>query len=1004
MVALRIVPLTSSRGVKRYYQSMQTAYYLGGGLHGIWGGKGAERLKLKGQVGPREFAALVDNQHPTGARGRRLTLRTRAKRRVAYDFNTHAPKSVSLLATLTKDQRLVDAHHEATVELMAAIEQHASTRVRAKGASTDRPTGNLTWAAFTDTVSRPVGGVPDPHLHEHVVVFNATYDHEEARWKAAQFGDIKKNAPLFQAMFSMALAKKLTRLGYQLKWDGPRWEVKGVPEEILPAFSRRTELINKQAEKRGVRSARVRADLGVRTRERKTDHRWDELIRIWSDRLNPNDLSALEAVKAAAHTSAASQSRHAISPENALESAIETLSRHASIWTEEDMLVAALYAGHGDVDLAQIRAVLGAQVGVGPNRLLKGHHRGSTVYTTEKVLREEKACIELARALRGQLDALGGMPCQVLPDGRCLSGEQLAAARVLTESTDFVTCLHGKAGTGKSTLVSAVVPALEEANRKVIALAPTHKAVGVLRSDGFDGAMTLAKFLGTASRSEIPPGSVIWLDEAGLAGIGEMASLLELAKTKRCRVVLAGDLSQHTPVARGDALRLLIQRAELKTASVATIVRQTDPDYRAAVQALAAGKTNPESPERGLRLLHRNGKICTYPDAEDRFTEAAKKIASLAASGLSHIAIAPTHGEIAELTKAVRNEASERGLIDKSRSHDVADLREVALTLVEKKTPWLYQAGHVVELNRDVPWAKRGERLTVVHADYHRVTVQDSKGRKSDLNLADSANFQVYTRSTIEVAVGDRIRVRKTSRLGIETFIGGGIHTVRDFDSQGNMILDDGRVLPQDFGHLDYGWATTSHASQGMTVDHVVLVQSAASGRAASLEQVYVSASRGKKDVWIFTDDASSLRKAVSRTSERTSALEVFMPLDQSATVPETGTAVPPAPRIVSLPPPQVDSPALQWPGPLKGYSKSAVARTAALGPSEKISPPKTSLPPDQIATEPIPEPSRQANPVLERSDPVRGYSKSALSHRKEQGKAPRREVSKPHPSDMDLL
>jgi ATP-dependent exoDNAse (exonuclease V) alpha subunit len=255
--------------------------------------------------------------------------------------------------------------------------------------------------------------------------------------------------------------------------------------------------------------------------------------------------------------------------------------------------------------------------------------------------------------------------------------------------------------------------------------------------------MTLSKFLARAANQEIPAGTVLWLDEAGLTGTKHMAHLLRIAKGKGCRVVLAGDTSQHTAVARGDALRLLIQRADLTAASVSTIVRQNAADYREAVQQLAQGKTDPESPERGLRILQRRGSILTYPDALDRFGEAAKKIASLVAAQESHLAIAPTHHEIATLTTAVRQELSARGLIQMETAREIPVLRERCLTSVEKRAAFLYQVGDVIELNQRVTWGERGHRFTVAHVDNDRVTIRDERGHQSSLSLDDAEKFQI---------------------------------------------------------------------------------------------------------------------------------------------------------------------------------------------------------------------------------------------------------------------
>lgn len=62
------------------------------------------------------------------------------------------------------------------------FEAFAETRIRASGAQSDRITGNFTAAVFTHDTSRAL----DPHLHTHCIVFNATFDPVENRWKALQ--------------------------------------------------------------------------------------------------------------------------------------------------------------------------------------------------------------------------------------------------------------------------------------------------------------------------------------------------------------------------------------------------------------------------------------------------------------------------------------------------------------------------------------------------------------------------------------------------------------------------------------------------------------------------------------------------------------------------------------------------------------------------------------------------------------------------------------------------
>src|SRR5579871_102988 len=166
---LRVTQNTSAAGAQSYY-STADYYSEGQELVGQWRGEGAKRLGLSGAVQKQDWDRLCDNRHPTT--GALLTLRQKSNRRVGYDFNFHVPKSVSVLYSLTKDQRLLDAFCMSVDETMRDMEAEIKTRVRKGGKNADRTTGNMAWGEFVHFTSRPVGGVPDPHLHAHCFVFN----------------------------------------------------------------------------------------------------------------------------------------------------------------------------------------------------------------------------------------------------------------------------------------------------------------------------------------------------------------------------------------------------------------------------------------------------------------------------------------------------------------------------------------------------------------------------------------------------------------------------------------------------------------------------------------------------------------------------------------------------------------------------------------------------------------------------------------------------------------
>src|SRR5438876_8574895 len=163
---LTAVAHKSLAGAEGYFVEhlAQNDYYAAGEIRpGQWIGAGAERLGLRdGQEVTREqFCALCENQNPQS--GERLTLRQNRtdERRVFFDFTCSPPKSVSVLAVVMDDRRLIEAHEDAARIAFRELETFAATRVRKAGNQRDRTTGNLIAAAFTHSSSRAL----DPQLH-----------------------------------------------------------------------------------------------------------------------------------------------------------------------------------------------------------------------------------------------------------------------------------------------------------------------------------------------------------------------------------------------------------------------------------------------------------------------------------------------------------------------------------------------------------------------------------------------------------------------------------------------------------------------------------------------------------------------------------------------------------------------------------------------------------------------------------------------------------------------
>jgi conjugative relaxase-like TrwC/TraI family protein len=217
----------------------QNDYYAAGEIRaGQWIGVGAERLALQGVVTRDQFRALCENQNPNA--GERLTQRSQkeGQRRVFYDFTCSAPKSVSVLAVTLDDQRLVEAHEEATRIAFRELETFAGTRIRRGGVENrDRVTGNLVAASFVHDSSRAL----DPQLHTHFTVFNASFDQSEKCWKALQARGMYDAIRYGTAVYRNELAKRVQQIGYRIVSAKNGFEIEGVSGETLKRFSKRAQ-------------------------------------------------------------------------------------------------------------------------------------------------------------------------------------------------------------------------------------------------------------------------------------------------------------------------------------------------------------------------------------------------------------------------------------------------------------------------------------------------------------------------------------------------------------------------------------------------------------------------------------------------------------------------------------------------------------------------------------------------------------------------------------------
>jgi len=840
---LRIVQNMHAARAKRYYSTAD--YYCEGEqeLSGRWRGLAASKLGLSGVIEKGDWEALCDGIHPQT--GESLLLRRNATRSVGYDFNFHVPKSVSVLYGLTRDERILDAFRESVDATMGDIEREMKTRVRKSGKNEERITGNAVWGEFIHFTSRPVDGVPDPHLHAHCFVANVTWDDKEQSWKAGQFRDLKRDSPYFEAMFHSRFARRLAELGLPIERTAKGWEIAGL-SSLNERFSRRTALIEQVARDKGIVDPVAKSELGATTRERKAKQlTMPQLQEEWRRRLSSDEFSAVAQVAFSLGGDASLTDERAAA--KAMDFAIAHVFERRSVAVDRELLATAMRHAIGQATPEEIRREIDR------DGLLVTELKGRRMATTRDVLGEERGIIEFARSGRGACKPLVKGEHEFKRDW--LNESQKDAVRHILTSRDRVISVSGKAGVGKTTLMQEAVEAIERAGTEVHAFAPSADASrGVLRAAHFKEADTVARLLQDERMQESCRGQVVWIDEAGLLGSKTTAELFKLAKEIDARILLTGDRRQHGSVERGAMLKLLENEAGIRPVEVKEILRQSG-KYKEAIKLLAEGKT-----ALGFDRLDELSWIREIPNAE-RYKALAADYVAAVSSGKTALVVSPTHSEGGRCTAEIRRLLQERGSLSREE-REFTVLENANYTEAERGDPGNYAHGDVLQFHQNAKSYKRGERLTVGGAT---------------LPLDQAARFNVFHKARLKLAAGDVIRITHNGFTADRQhrLDNGSLYRIKTFDAQGNIVLDNSWKVPKNFGHIAHGYCVTSHASQGKTVDCVFVGQSSLSFPASSREQWYTSCSRGRESVTVYCDDKEALREAVAESEERITATEL---------------------------------------------------------------------------------------------------------------------------------
>ncbi|HEY1804858.1 MAG TPA: MobF family relaxase [Terracidiphilus sp.] len=890
-------PLSASQAqtyhAKEFTAAEQNYWKQGDTIQGEWQGKLADKFGLEGAVGAEEFARLSEGQHPqTGeqlVRHRKVqeyeseTGKTIApvEHRAGWDATFSAPKSVSLTALVGGDDRVREAHREAVTVALNELERY--TQARIGGNRPAETTGQFVVAKFEHDTARPVDGYAAPQLHTHAVVFNMT-ERENGRVRALQERGFFDSQSYATAIYQSHLTYQLRSLGYEIepgKSGAP--EIKGFTQDYLDASSPRRQQIVEAVARSGFSGPEAAQIAAHNTRDSKQ-------ILSAVEVMAAHRQIAAEFGNQADRVVAQAQGRNQDLVQDRLPDkrrqraqAAMTFARdrgfeREAVRDERALFVDAMRRGMGETTYAEVRANFEARVASGEFRTIAGEkHDTGRRFTTAETITAEKEIVRKVLDGRDRAPQIISIQEAIpLTESRPhLNRAQRDAVEHILTSRDQIQGLHGRAGVGKTTTLVVVREGAESNGYAVEGLAPTSRAAQQLRDAGIP-ADTLQGFLARGNRqpADATGRHLYMVDESSLTSTKQMREFLSKIGPQD-KLLLIGDTRQHQGVDAGKPFEQL-RDAGMPTAQLDQIIRQKDPGLLKAVEHLSKNEI-----KIGVEMLQQQGRVTEIVDPDQRIQAIAK---SYAARPENTIIVSPDNASRRAINQAVRQELQMLGTV-KKEDHSMRVLTPRSdMTGADRAWAARYKTSDILHYIRGSKelGIEAGSYSQVVAADPKEnvITVQKENGERVTYNPSRLRGISVYREIEREFALGDRIQLTAPNRaldvanrdLGTIQQIGDdGTITIRMDGSKDRSITFN----PREMRHFDHGYAVTSHSSQGLTAERVLVnMDTDIHPELINVRFAYVSVSRASHDAQIYTNNAATLGESLSEEVNKASAID----------------------------------------------------------------------------------------------------------------------------------
>lgn len=869
----------------------------------MWVGDAAAKMGLSGRVKAEDYKRLLEGITPTGEQLGRVRS-GEMQRRPGIDYTFTPPKSVSIMALVAGDERVVKAHMESVMEVMALVEKDATTRVYESGMRVPVQTKNIAAALMTHTTSR----AGDPNLHTHSNIINMTL-RPDGKWGSLDFTNLWDNSKgRYGEVYSLVLARRLTELGYTVNASGKNaeFEIAGVSERLVRIFSKRREQIKEAMAERGMEGPKDAEQANRMTRDAKSKLPYQELLQKWFHEAG-HELDFLQALKEQSLERQRSGIKvdPVVEAHRALDLALEHLSQREATFEIKDILSSARSIGVGKLTERALQEEYNQLIESG--KLIPGQRDVTRVTTREMLALEQDNMLRVEMA-KNSVHPIGGAEQLAGVQSRYrLLDDHIAALSTILNAEDSLVVLQGNPGVGKTVMMAAGKEVIESRGFRVNGVSASATAAKQLQADSGIESTTLQAYLlenrrflesnkdrdlaiSELKRSPDFSPSVLIVDEGSFVDTLRFNELLQIAGATETRLVLSGDRKQLEAVDAGKPFAQA-QDHRAETAALTKILRQKNENIKEAVYDLLERQVRPAFEKSDVREVPRLGRD---PATQEQMVSHAVELyfeGDKSQRDNTYL-IMTTNKEVQQANSEVHERRKELGEVS-TNTVKMTVFKGKGLTNAEMRLAHKYEQNDVVRFNFNdkSQGIKVGSYYVVSRNDIYiegerqlLLTSQDGKHQlvMSPEKFPDLGGgmVEIFESRRIEVGQGDVLRWRRNDltrgMVNSEKIVVQGVE-----DGQLKFLDEAGverSITQMDYRnrHLDYAYAATTHAVQGGKADKVISCMHS-HNRLLSVSLAMVQTSRAVNEHIMVVDDKDAVIARIEDTKyESEAALEMF--------------------------------------------------------------------------------------------------------------------------------